>query len=105
MLLGKNPLQLGQRQIGTIFYGLQQARLGCRIHAAYRTMPLLDAIRLPTLSLLPADLLHPTQAHPKQLRQLKLRTLAHRMCCQDLPSQIIIVGSRHTLAESTRAAL
>jgi hypothetical protein len=68
-------------------------------------MPLLDAIGLSILPLLAADLLHPTKTYSKQVRQLKLRTLARRMCCQDLPSQIIIVGSRHTLAESTRATL
>jgi hypothetical protein len=42
-------------------------------------MPLLDAIGLSTLPLLAADLLHPTQTHSKQLRQLKLRALARRM--------------------------
>lgn len=67
-------------------------------------MPLLDAIGLSTPALLSEDLLHPPQAHSKQLRQLKLRALARRISRQNLPSQIIIVGSRHTLAESTRDA-
>jgi hypothetical protein len=58
---------------------------------------LLDAISLSTLALLSKNLLHPPQTYPKQLRQLKLRALARRMRCQKLPSQIIIVGSRHTL--------
>ena len=97
MLFGKNPLQLGQRQIGTVGKRSQQARPACPIHAADRTMPLLDAIRLTTLALLPADLLHPTQAHPEPLCQRSLRALARRIRCQELPSQIIIVGSRHTL--------
>ena len=97
MLLGKNPLQLGQRQIGTIFNRPQQTRLGCRIHAADRPMSLFDTVGLPSPSLLPENLLHPAQTYPKHLRQLTLRALARRMCCQELPSQIIIVGSRHTL--------
>jgi hypothetical protein len=69
LLFGKNPLQLRQRQIGAAGNRSQQARLGRRIHAADRTMPLLDTIRLPTLPLLPTDLLHPPQAHPKPLCQ------------------------------------
>jgi hypothetical protein len=44
-------------------------------------MPLLDAISLSTLALLSKNLLHPPQTYPKQLRQLKLRALARRMCC------------------------
>ena len=66
-------------------------------------MPLLDPISLPALPLLPADLLDPTQAYAKQLRQRTLRALARRMRCQNLPSQIVIVGSRHTLRGNTRA--
>jgi hypothetical protein len=90
--VGQNPPQLGQRKVGTIFQRTQQTLLGCRIHAADRTMPLLDALGLPSLPLLPENLLPPTKAYPKHLGQLKLRPLARRMCCQELPSQIIVVG-------------
>ena len=103
-LFGQDALQLRQRPVGTILDRSQQAGLGWSIHAADRPMPLLDPIRLPALPLLPADLLHPTPAYPKQLRQLTLRALARRMRCQNLPSQIVIVGSRHTLRGNTRAA-
>jgi hypothetical protein len=54
---------------------------------------------------LPADLLDPTPAYAKQLRQLTLRAFAGRVSCQYLPSQIVIVGSRHTLRGDVRDAL
>ena len=63
-------------------------------------MTLLDTIRLAGLPLLSADLLHPTQAHPEPLRQFRLGAFARRIRCPELPSQIIFVGSRHTLPRS-----
>jgi hypothetical protein len=85
LLLGKHLLQLRQSKIGPFFNRSQQARFGGRIHTTDRAMTLLDSIRVSTPPLLPVDLLHPAKTHPKQLRQLKLRTFARRISCHDLP--------------------
>jgi hypothetical protein len=58
-------------------------------------MPLLDAIRLPGLPLLSENLLYPAHADAKHLGQRTLRALARRVRCQNLPSQIVTVRSRH----------
>ena len=85
MLLGKYPLQLRQSQIGSFFNRSEQARFACRIHTTDRAMTLLDTIRVSIQPLLSVDLLHPAKAHPKPLRQLKLRAFARRISCHDLP--------------------
>jgi hypothetical protein len=58
-------------------------------------MALFDTIRLSRPPMLPENLLHPTHADAKALRQRALRTLARRVSRQKLPSQIVIVWSRH----------
>jgi len=104
-LFGQDVLQLRQCPVGTIFDRFKESGLNWSIHEAERPMPLLDPLRLPALPLLPEDLLHPAQAYPKPVRQLTLRALAPCMRCQYFPSQIVVVGSRHTLRGYSKSAL
>lgn len=104
-LLGQHLLQFRQGQIGTRIECLQQTALGRLVDAAHRPMPLLDAFGSPAAAILPRDLLGPTQADAEPLRKFGQRPLAAAMSGQQLTTQIVFVGLRHTSRGSHQSYL
>lgn len=97
-VLQKFLLQLRQGQVGLLFQPFPQPLTnGLRqLGFAPRLVP--NPLHLLVPQLLSAQLLHISVAHPEALGQLLQRHLALGVGLQNLPPQIVGVGSRHACA-------
>jgi hypothetical protein len=87
--------QLGDRKVGLQPDQFDHPRSHGLAYPALRTRPVAHPLHLPGLRPLAEDLLHIAKAHAKHSRQFAETSMTVRMRQKYLPTQIILIGSRH----------